>query len=66
MQGLGPFRFLSKHLGEAVQALLKAVAQIEIIFTFASTVFIFKEKINRLEVAGCIAIVVGILVLLLT
>ena len=47
-------------------AVVKAVAQIEIIFTFASTVFIFKEKINRLEVAGCIAIVVGILVLLLT
>ena len=27
-------------------AVVKAVAQIEIIFTFASTVFIFKEKIN--------------------
>ena len=47
-------------------AVVKAVAQIEMIFTFASTVFIFKEKINTLEVAGCIAIVVGILVLLLT
>ena len=46
-------------------AVVKAVAQIEIIFTFASTVFIFKEKINRLEIAGCVAIVVGILVLLL-
>ena len=32
----------------------------------ASTVLIFKEKINALEVAGCIAIVTGILVLLLT
>ncbi|PPR10308.1 MAG: hypothetical protein CFH41_01694 [Alphaproteobacteria bacterium MarineAlpha11_Bin1] len=46
-------------------AIVKAVAQIEIIFTFASTVFIFKERINRLEVAGCISIVIGILVLLL-
>jgi drug/metabolite transporter (DMT)-like permease len=46
-------------------AVVKAVAQIEMIFTFASTVFIFKEKINRLEVAGCVAIVIGILVLLL-
>ena len=47
-------------------AVVKAVAQIEMIFTFTSTVFIFKEKINTLEVAGCIAIVVGILVLLIT
>ena len=47
-------------------AVVKAVAQIEMIFTFTSTVFIFKEKINTLEVAGCIAIVLGILVLLLT
>ncbi len=26
---------------------------------FASTVFVFKEKINRLEIAGCILIVSG-------
>ena len=45
---------------------MKAVAQIEMIFTFISTVFIFREKINTLEVAGCTAIVVGIMVLLLT
>ena len=47
-------------------AVVKAVAQIEMIFTFASTVFIFKEKINRIEIAGCGAIVIGILVLLLS
>jgi len=46
-------------------AVVKAVAQIEMLFTFASTVFIFKERINRLEVAGCLAIVAGILLLLL-
>jgi drug/metabolite transporter (DMT)-like permease len=46
-------------------AVVKAVAQIEMLFTFASTVFIFKERINRLEVAGCVAIVAGILLLLL-
>jgi drug/metabolite transporter (DMT)-like permease len=46
-------------------AIVKAVAQIEMLFTFASTVFIFKERINRLEVAGCVAIVAGILLLLL-
>ena len=47
-------------------AVVKAVAQVEMLFTFASTVFIFREKINRLEVTGCVAIVTGILVLLLT
>lgn len=46
-------------------AVVKAVAQIEMLFTFASTVFIFKERMNRLEVAGCLAIVAGILLLLL-
>ena len=45
-------------------AVVKAVAQIEMIFAFASTVLVFKEKINGLEVAGCSAIVIGILVLL--
>ena len=46
-------------------AVVKAVAQIEMIFAFASTVLVFKEKINGLEVAGCSAIVIGILVLLI-
>lgn len=47
-------------------AIVKAVAQIEMLFTFASTVFVFREKINSLEVIGCLAIVGGILLLLLT
>lgn len=47
-------------------AVVKAVAQIEMLFTFASTVFVFREKINRLEIFGCLAIVGGILLLLLT
>ena len=46
-------------------AVVKAVAQVEMLFTFASTVFIFKERMNRLEVAGCLAIVAGIVLLLL-
>ena len=46
-------------------AVVKAVAQVEMLFTFASTYFIFREPINRLEVGGCIAIVAGILLLLL-
>ena len=45
-------------------AIVKSLAQIEMLFTFASTVFVFKEKINRLEIAGCALIVGGILVLL--
>jgi drug/metabolite transporter (DMT)-like permease len=45
-------------------AVVKALAQVEMIFTFASSVFFFREKINRLEVAGCVLIVCGILTLL--
>ena len=45
-------------------AVVKSLAQIEMLFTFAATVFFFKEKINRLEIAGCALIVGGILVLL--
>lgn len=46
-------------------AYVRALGQIELIFTFISAVFIFKERINRMEVAGCILIVTGILFLLL-
>lgn len=46
-------------------AIVKALAQVEMLFTFASTVLIFKEKINRLEIAGCLLIVTGILLLFL-
>lgn len=45
-------------------ALVKAVAQIELLFTFATSVFIFKEHINRLEITGCMLIVAGILALI--
>jgi len=46
-------------------AVVKALAQVEMIFTFASAVFFFREKVNRLEVAGCTLIVAGIVVLVL-
>ena len=46
-------------------AVVKALAQVEMLFTFAASVFFFKEKINRIETAGCILIVAGILVLVL-
>ena len=46
-------------------AAVKALAQVEMIFTFASSVLVFREHVNRLEITGCILIVAGILVLLL-
>lgn len=45
-------------------AVVKSLAQIEMIFTFASSVFFFRERINRLETVGCVLIVGGILILL--
>ncbi|KFB10967.1 DMT family transporter [Nitratireductor basaltis] len=46
-------------------AVVKALAQVEMIFTFAATVFFFRERINRTEIAGCALIVAGILLLVL-
>jgi len=46
-------------------AVIKALAQVEMLFTYASTIFIFKEKVTPGELAGCALIVVGILVLVL-
>jgi drug/metabolite transporter (DMT)-like permease len=43
---------------------VKALAQVEMLFTFATSVFIFREKINRFEAAGCLLIVAGIVVLM--
>lgn len=45
-------------------AVVKSLAQIEMLFTFASSVFVFKERINRFEIAGCVLIVCGILMLI--
>lgn len=47
-------------------ALVKVVGQVEMLFTIASSAFIFREHINAREIVGCLAIVTGILVLLLT
>lgn len=46
-------------------AVVKALAQVEMIFTFASSVIVFREHINRLEIIGVVLIVAGILMLLL-
>lgn len=46
-------------------AIVKALAQVEMLFAFATSVFFFKERINRLEIAGCAMIVLAVIVLVL-
>ena len=46
-------------------ALVRAVGQIELVFTIGASVLIFREKILRLEFIGIFLVVVGIIVLLL-
>lgn len=46
-------------------AYVRALGQIELVFTFVASVFFFRERTNRIEVLGILAIVSGILVLLL-
>lgn len=47
-------------------AAVKAVAQIEMLFAFATTYFVFKEHMNIREVVGCLLIVAGVVVLMLS
>jgi len=56
--------FMAMTLQQA--ALVKALGQVEMLFTFAASVLVFRERITRLEAAGCILIVLGIVVLVLT
>ena len=46
-------------------AYVRAVGQIELVFTFMASVLFFKEKTNRLELAGIVLIVIAILILVL-
>jgi drug/metabolite transporter (DMT)-like permease len=46
-------------------AVVKALAQVELLFTFAASVFFFREKISWLETIGCLLIAFGIVVLVL-
>ncbi len=46
-------------------ALVKVLAQIEMIFTFAASAFVFRESISKLEILGCLLISTGIVVLIL-
>ena len=46
-------------------ALVRALGQIELVFTFAAAHLVFGERSNRREVAGVLLVVAGILILLL-
>jgi drug/metabolite transporter (DMT)-like permease len=46
-------------------ALIKALAQVEMLFTYFSTIFIFKEEVSARELLGCALIIIGILVLVM-
>lgn len=46
-------------------ALVKAVAQIELLFSFATSRFVFGEAVNKREILGSVVVASGILVLLL-
>ena len=46
-------------------AYVRALGQIELMFTFIASIFIFHEKINRIQVLGILLIMAGILALVL-
>jgi drug/metabolite transporter (DMT)-like permease len=46
-------------------AYVRALGQIELVFTFAASMFLFHERPNRIEVSGILLVIVGILLLLL-
>lgn len=46
-------------------AVVKAVAQVEMLLAFATSVLIFKERINRLEATGCTLIAAGVVLVVL-
>ncbi len=45
-------------------AYVRALGQIELVFTFAASVFVFRETVTRLEIAGTLLIITGIVALL--
>lgn len=54
--------FMAMTLQQA--SIVKAVAQVEMLFTIATSVLFFREKITRVELMGCGLVVCGVLVLL--
>lgn len=45
---------------------VRAVGQVELIFTFIASIFFFREKTNRKEVLGILLVAAGIVLLILT
>jgi uncharacterized membrane protein len=46
-------------------AFVRALGQIELLFTFLASVLIFREKVSRKEIVGVMLLVVGIVVLVI-
>jgi drug/metabolite transporter (DMT)-like permease len=46
-------------------AYVRALGQIELVFTFIASIFLFRERVTKMEAAGCVLIVAGILLLLM-
>ncbi len=44
---------------------VRALGQIELVFTFVATLFFFREKVSRVEVIGIVLIIAAILIILL-
>ena len=44
-------------------AYVRALGQIELLFTFAAGILVFRERSSRLEVTGILLVTVGILIL---
>jgi drug/metabolite transporter (DMT)-like permease len=45
---------------------VRAVGQVELIFTFIASIFFFREKTNAKELAGILLVAAGIVMLILT
>jgi drug/metabolite transporter (DMT)-like permease len=46
-------------------AYVRALGQVELIFTFITSVLIFRERIAKVEIGGAVLILGGVLILLL-
>jgi drug/metabolite transporter (DMT)-like permease len=46
-------------------AYIRALGQVELIFTFAASVFFFHERTSRVEILGILLVVIGIVILIL-
>jgi len=47
-------------------AYVRALGQVELVFTFLTSVLIFRERINKAEIGGTLLIIGGVIILLLT